>query len=320
MPIPVASFTYAAQNDGTPLTVQFTDTSTNTPTSWAWNFGDGTTSTLHNPSHTFSTIGTFTISLVATNASGSSTAVTHSITTEPSFNCDCDDDNLNETLAQLRRRMLVRLGYSAQADNPPPGMADLLDDFLVQAQRFLYRRYHAIRTIRFFTWTMTPGVRFYDIPDTDGTCTKRLDPLKVQWVGMQDANNVWYPMYNGIPPEFYTSVNFLGYPSRYEIRQCIEVFPAPAAAYKLRIKGDFGLEAFVADGDQTTIDSELVFMWALANAKAHYGQADANNVAGQADTYLKELISGSHMTARYVPGTSPAMPYSKPVFLPLQTP
>lgn len=311
MAIPVASFTITPQNDGTPLTVQFTDTSTNTPTSWLWNFGDGNTSTLHNPTHIFTTIGTFTVSLTATNVSGSN-AITHTVTTEPSFNCACDDENDNETLAQLRRRMLVRLGYSAQADNPPPGMADLLNDFLVQAQRFLYRRYSAIRTTRFFTWTMSPGVRFYDLPDTDGTCTRRLDPLKVEWVGLQDFNNVWYVMFQGIPPEFYTSVNFLGYPSRYEIRQCIEVFPAPAEAYKLRIKGDFGLDPLAADGDKTTIDSELVFMWALANAKAHYGQSDANNIAGQANTYLSELVSGSHMTARYVPGTSPAMPYSKP--------
>jgi len=51
--------------------IQFTDTSTNTPTSWLWNFGDSTTSTLQNPTKTYSTTGTRTVTLTATNAGGS---------------------------------------------------------------------------------------------------------------------------------------------------------------------------------------------------------------------------------------------------------
>lgn len=52
-------------------TVQFTDTSTNSPTSWLWNFGDSTTSTAQNPTKTYSTPGTYTVTLTATNAGGS---------------------------------------------------------------------------------------------------------------------------------------------------------------------------------------------------------------------------------------------------------
>jgi hypothetical protein len=54
-------------------TVQFTDTSTNTPTEWAWTFGDSTTSALQNPTKTYSTPGTYTVSLTAGNAGGSDT-------------------------------------------------------------------------------------------------------------------------------------------------------------------------------------------------------------------------------------------------------
>lgn len=52
-------------------TVQFTDTSTNTPTSWLWDFGDSTSSTSQNPTKTYSTPGTYTVTLTATNAGGS---------------------------------------------------------------------------------------------------------------------------------------------------------------------------------------------------------------------------------------------------------
>ena len=54
-----------------PLTVQFTDTSTNLPTSWNWTFGDGNTSTLENPSYQYTSPGTYTVTLNATNAGGS---------------------------------------------------------------------------------------------------------------------------------------------------------------------------------------------------------------------------------------------------------
>jgi hypothetical protein len=57
-----------------PLTVQFTDTSTGSPTGWSWDFGDGSpTSTEQNPSHVYTTPGTYTVTLTASNDSGPST-------------------------------------------------------------------------------------------------------------------------------------------------------------------------------------------------------------------------------------------------------
>lgn len=53
--------------------VHFTDLSTNVPTAWLWNFGDGTNSTEENPNHSYSTSGTYTVSLQATNSFGNNT-------------------------------------------------------------------------------------------------------------------------------------------------------------------------------------------------------------------------------------------------------
>jgi len=52
---------------------QFTDTSTGSPTSWTWDFGDGVTSTTQNPSHMYTAAGKYTVSLTAANAAGSNT-------------------------------------------------------------------------------------------------------------------------------------------------------------------------------------------------------------------------------------------------------
>ena len=51
--------------------VVFTDSSTNTPTGWAWDFGDSSTdATTQNPTHNYSAAGTYTTSLWASNTGG----------------------------------------------------------------------------------------------------------------------------------------------------------------------------------------------------------------------------------------------------------
>lgn len=238
------------------------------------------------------------------------------------FNCDCVDITSNLTLAQLRRRMMVRLGYAAMADNPPPGMNDLLDDFLRDAQEDLYRKNPSLRTERLFRWTMTPGISYYGLRQndtetdfTDVSCTRHLNDnsFNVKWVGLQDLNNMWMPMACGINPTLYTTAQQEGLPQLYEIRSCIEVFPVPNAAYKLWIKGQMGLEPFIADTDQSTINSDLVFIWALATAKFHYGRKDAAQTEANAREALSDHVAGNHLTRRYVPGKIVPPPAVQPV-------
>lgn len=71
--VPVADFTGTPLSGTAPLSVTFADASTNIPTSWAWTFGDGGTSTSQNPTHSYTTPGTYTVVLVATNSAGSNT-------------------------------------------------------------------------------------------------------------------------------------------------------------------------------------------------------------------------------------------------------
>ena len=70
---PVANFSANFTSGISPLTVNFTDLSTNSPTSWAWDIDNsGTTDyTTQNPSHTFLSSGTYSVKLTASNSSGS---------------------------------------------------------------------------------------------------------------------------------------------------------------------------------------------------------------------------------------------------------
>ena len=70
---PHADFTASPRSGSTPLTVQFTDTSSESPTAWSWDFqNDGTVdSHAKNPSYTYTHTGTYSVKLRATNAFGS---------------------------------------------------------------------------------------------------------------------------------------------------------------------------------------------------------------------------------------------------------
>ncbi len=71
---PIIAFSADPTDGSAPLEVQFSDMSTGGPTSWNWDFGDGTSDTSQNPSHTYSDAGTYTVRLTATTRTGSLSA------------------------------------------------------------------------------------------------------------------------------------------------------------------------------------------------------------------------------------------------------
>ncbi len=64
---PVVEFEYSFTGG---MEVSFIDLSTNIPSSWIWDFGDGSISGFQNPSHIYPTTGEFTVCLTASNGSG----------------------------------------------------------------------------------------------------------------------------------------------------------------------------------------------------------------------------------------------------------
>jgi gliding motility-associated-like protein len=70
---PVANFTGTPQAGCAPLVVIFQDLSSNNPTSWSWDFGNGSTSNVQNPTASYLTPGIYTVRLTVTNGSGTNT-------------------------------------------------------------------------------------------------------------------------------------------------------------------------------------------------------------------------------------------------------
>jgi len=74
---PTADFTAAPTSGYAPLTVQFTDTSTGNPAQWQWDVNnDGVVDyTVQNPTHTYSSPGTYSVRLTVSNPGGSDTRI-----------------------------------------------------------------------------------------------------------------------------------------------------------------------------------------------------------------------------------------------------
>jgi PKD repeat protein len=105
---PIANFSASTTTPGVGSTVTFTDLSINTPTSWAWSFSPttvtyvgGTTSTSQNPQLQFNAAGYYTVTLTATNASGSDgeTKTNYILAIAPPV-ANFSADNINPALGQ----------------------------------------------------------------------------------------------------------------------------------------------------------------------------------------------------------------------------
>ena len=98
-----AGYTASPNCINTPI--QFTDTSivstgTGNVNSWLWNFGDGLTSTAQNPTHSYTTAGTFNVSLVAYSSIGCSDTVVKTLTVYdiPDVDFDFQNECINESV------------------------------------------------------------------------------------------------------------------------------------------------------------------------------------------------------------------------------
>lgn len=101
---PIVDFSANATNVFTGTSVDFTDLTVNNPTTWSWDFGDGNNSTSQNPSNTYATAGTYTVSLTCTNAEGSDTEtkVGYIVVTDPTApTSEFTADITNASVAQV---------------------------------------------------------------------------------------------------------------------------------------------------------------------------------------------------------------------------
>ncbi len=209
------------------------------------------------------------------------------------------------TLDTLRQKLALRLGFTATgpgSDNQKP----LLVSFLQDAQTYLFDQFN-----------MPELFTTDDVPTVAGTATitypsdmsiKKLKAISIK------HNGVWEPLHRGIEyPHDTISETTTSVPCRYDLADKLELWPIPDAIYTVRFEYFKNLGALSADNDNVTLDADVVFDLALANAKAHYRQPDAQNYINIAEGRLRTLRAQEHKGQRYISGKKLEDPAPRPV-------
>lgn len=195
----------------------------------------------------------------------------------------------------------------------PPNATSLVTRMIISAQKSLFTRYELFRSRRWYSWAMTQGTRFYGVTANVEITPDKMFPGKLEWVGINTNGQNWKPLICGIDPLLYTGLNE-GVPQYYDVRGCIEVWPAASASsvYTLMALGEFGLLPFAATTDLSSVDPHAIYLKATMDAKAYYKQSDAEIYQGDLERYIGDLTAQTHMTSRYIPGYVAPQPYTPP--------
>jgi len=130
-----ASFSANPTIGNPPLSVNFSDESTGTITSWNWNFGDGASSAIQNPSHIYTDEGKYSVSLIVSGPYGSDTATkTDYISIAKNTNGDINNDNVID----LKDALICLMAVSGDTSNAINLGGDVNGDGKIGMEEVLY--------------------------------------------------------------------------------------------------------------------------------------------------------------------------------------
>jgi hypothetical protein len=229
----------------------------------------------------------------------------------------------SRNLQALRAELRDRLGFASSGPNSGINQG-LIDSFLKSAQNFLYNQFDfnvlSVRTGLTTETNLQPdltqgiGQTFLDYPADANK--ERILKLYVN-AGVAPTSQ-WLPLTPEIPVEWYNITTNQPYPQRYELRDQIEIWPGADRVYPIRVWYVKSLSRFSQDGDLPSIDDDLIFLHALATAKAHYKQPDAATYGTQLMATLARLKRNTFGSKTFrrdrpsMPGLDP-VPQPKPV-------
>jgi hypothetical protein len=185
------------------------------------------------------------------------------------------------TLGDLRSKLLARLGMGAMGASGGANQV-AIDSFLENGQAQLYEMTDWKHLIWYEDKDLGVDQNQLDYPDAAAR-NKRVFKVETVYSGQ------WRKMTEGIETAHWNTMDMQSFPSRYERYAQLLIYPKANAVYTIRqwYVGDLG--SFSANDDTATLDDNMIFLHALANAKAHYRHPDAGTYQGQLNTLLASI-------------------------------
>ncbi len=181
------------------------------------------------------------------------------------------------TLGELMTELRARLGFVTQGSASRQNEA-VIKSFLQEAHDFVYEQLQPPALRKKATLRLQPNSYLYDWHnDADD---EPIDPGRVLSVWVIESDTLRHPLSQGISESDRANADIRERPERYDhLNGQMELYPIPGQAYDLIIEYLADKARFAQTGDRPSVPDRLVFLYALATAKAHYRHPDAQPAA-----------------------------------------
>lgn len=201
------------------------------------------------------------------------------------------------TLGDLMTELRARLGFVTQG-SASKNNDTVIKSFLQEAHEYVFSELEPPSMRKKATISLAAGSYLYDWHNDAEDET--IDPGRVLSVWVMAGEQVREPLTQGIT-EFDRSFSSLtGQPTKYDhLDGQIELYPIPDAAYDLIMEYTADRARFDRASDRPSVPDRLVFLYALANAKAHYRHPDAQASATSFQNMMAREKSRQKENKRY---------------------
>jgi len=193
--------------------------------------------------------------------------------------------NRNRTLGELMSELRSRLGFVAQGSASKNNEA-VLKSFLQEAHDYVFGELQPPAQRKKTIIKLERGSFLYDWHNDQED--EDIDPGKVISVWLKETDTIRTPLRQGITENDRSLDTIEQQPEKYDhINGQIELWPIPDQSYELIVEYLANQNRFDRQTDRPSVPDRLVFLYALANAKAHYRHPDAQASAATFQNMLR---------------------------------
>ncbi len=201
------------------------------------------------------------------------------------------------TLGSMMTELKARLGFVTQGASSKL-IDPLLKSFLQEGHEYVYEQLGAPLLKKRTTIMLQKGSKLYDCHNDIED--ENFEPAMIESICVYDTETSFNELRQGITELMRCGDITPTVPERYDILDGqIELWPTPDDAYRMVVIYRSELTRFTQPADHACVPSRLVFLYALASAKAHYQHPDAQTAGNIFQQALRIERQKQHENKRY---------------------